>query len=498
MLFNSYEFILVFLPIVIFTFYILGKQFGHEVAIGFLILASLLFYAWWNPIYIWLILLSMLFNYGIGIVLSSRKNNRITLTIGIAANLALLGYFKYANFFVDTINDVASTSFNLNNIILPLAISFFTFQQIAYLVDTYQHKSEERNFLHYALFVTFFPQLIAGPIVHHNEMMSQFSMPETFKFNPRKMELGLTIFTLGLFKKVILADEISRYASPVFEAASNNHFLTVTDAWVGALSYSFQLYFDFSAYSDMAIGIALMFGIRLPINFMSPYKAVNIIEFWRKWHMTLSRFLRDYLYFPLGGNRKGHIRRYANLMTTMLLGGLWHGAGWTFAFWGGLHGSYLILNHAWRNARRLMGHDLENSSWWSRFISRGLTFIAVVIAWVYFRAESFESANLIVSTMFGLQPIIEFGSKLFSSGSLNNAQDLLLYLSIIIWLLPNTLQWTGYIDNEYEWWNTRKLKIFSSLVKFRASSLIAIIFSALMIYSILNLTKVSEFLYFQF
>lgn len=497
MLFNSYEFILVFLPVALFTFYFLGKYFGHKAAIGYLVLASLLFYAWWNPVYIWLILASMLFNYGIGNVLSS-KNSRIILIVGIIANLALLGYFKYANFFVDTVNNVAGTSFNLNNIILPLAISFFTFQQIAYLVDTYQKKSEERNFLQYALFVTFFPQLIAGPIVHHVEMMHQFSKPETFKFNSRKIELGLAIFSLGLFKKVILADGISNYSTPVFEAAHTHQALIMSDAWIGALGYSFQLYFDFSAYSDMAIGIALMFGIRLPINFMSPYKAVNIIDFWRRWHITLSRFLRDYLYFPLGGNRKGHVRRYVNLMLTMLLGGLWHGASWTFVFWGGLHGSYLIINHAWQKARNLIGQDIENSTWLGRFIARGITFLAVAIGWVYFRAENFESANLIIKTMFNFSSSIGNKSILFTSGSRNDAQDWLLYLAIIIWIFPNTLQWSGYINDKHKGWYTNKLKILSSFIQYRPSTFFAIILSSLMVYSILNLTKVSEFLYFQF
>lgn len=498
MLFNSHEFIFIFLPVTLFIFYLLSKRIGHEIAMVWLVLASLFFYAWWNPVYIWLILLSMLFNYGMGLVLSATRGRPSLLAIGVVANLALLGYFKYANFFVNNVNDLTGTSFNLYNIVLPLAISFFTFQQIAYLVDAYQRKTEEHNFLHYALFVSFFPQLISGPIVHHAEMMRQFSKSETFSFNSRKMELGLTIFSLGLFKKIVLADGIARYSTPVFQAAYAEELLTVVEAWIGALGYSFQLYFDFSAYSDMAIGLALMFGIRLPINFMSPYKAVNIVDFWRRWHMTLSRFLRDYLYYPLGGNRKGEVRRYTNLMITMLLGGLWHGAGWTFVFWGGLHGVYLIINHAWHRIRRLMGHDLQKSTLWGRVMARGLTFLALVIGWVYFRAESFESANLILSTMFGFQHVSTLGSTLFLGSVLHHVLIWLFALSIVTWMMPNTLQWTGYVEGQHEWQSMEVPQKFKALFQFRATAIWACFCSALMVFSILNLTQVSEFLYFQF
>ncbi len=498
MLFNSHEFIFLFLPLALFVFYFFGKRFGHEIAMLWLVLASLFFYAWWNPVYIWLILLSMLFNYGMGLTLSGKKSRRTLLAIGVVANLSLLGYYKYANFFVDAVNDLTGASFNLNNILLPLAISFFTFQQIAYLVDAYQRKTEEHSFLHYALFVTFFPQLIAGPIVHHGEMMRQFSRPETFRFNSRKMELGLTVFSLGLFKKVLLADGIARYSTPVFQAAFAEDNMTVIDAWIGALGYSFQLYFDFSAYSDMAIGIALMFGICLPVNFMSPYKAVNIIDFWRRWHMTLSRFLRDYLYFPLGGNRKGKARRYVNLMITMLLGGLWHGAAWTFALWGGLHGVYLIINHVWHYMRRLMGHDIEKSTLWGRILARGITFLALVIGWVYFRAESFESANYILSTMFGFRHVSILGSELFPGRILYQGLIWLIALSALVWLMPNVLQWTGYVESEHGWKSKRIPQRLVALFQFRLTPMWAVFCSALMIFSILKLTHVSEFLYFQF
>ena len=290
-----------------------------------LVLASLFFYGWWNPAYLLLIIGSMLFNYYTGVQLSYRQN-RLFLGIAIALNLALLGYFKYANFFVENISDLAGLGWNIEHIVLPLAISFFTFQQIAYLVDAYRRETSEYNFLHYALFVSFFPQLISGPIVHHKEMLPQF-IRETARFiEYRHLAIGISVFILGLFKKVVVADSLAPYSIEAFNAVAAGEMLTFFEAWKGALAYTFQLYFDFSGYSDMAIGLAMLFGIRLPLNFDSPYKANSVIEFWQRWHITLSRFLRDYLYIPLGGNRKGQKRRYLNLMITMLLGGLWHGA----------------------------------------------------------------------------------------------------------------------------------------------------------------------------
>jgi D-alanyl-lipoteichoic acid acyltransferase DltB (MBOAT superfamily) len=300
MLFNSYEFLFLFLPITLLGFHLIGKQGHHRVAIAWLVGASLFFYGWWNPAYLNLMLFSILFNYSIGISLSSTLGRKLSsktiLTIGVATNLAVLGYYKYANFFVDNLNALSDSNLILHKVILPLAISFFTFQQIAYLVDAYRGKAREYSFLHYCLFVTFFPQLIAGPIVHHKDMLPQFAKDAVYKLRSKNLAIGITIFTLGLFKKVVLADGVSVYATPVFNAAEAGMILTFFEAWTGALAYTFQLYFDFSGYSDMAIGIARMFGIRLPLNFNSPYKATSIIDFWRRWHITLSRFLRDYLY----------------------------------------------------------------------------------------------------------------------------------------------------------------------------------------------------------
>jgi D-alanyl-lipoteichoic acid acyltransferase DltB (MBOAT superfamily) len=336
MLFNSYEYIFIFLPITFFIYFYLNSKKLTEASKGFLVFSSLFFYSWWNPIYLPIILLSMLFNYGIGEIFTKddfvKINKKSILIFAILSNLLLLGYFKYMDFFISNINYVTSENIGLYHLALPLGISFFTFQQISYLVDSYKEETKEYDFLNYALFVTFFPQLIAGPIVHHKEMMPQFSNRWNLVKNYKNIALGLFIFSIGLFKKVVIADTFAMWATTGFDTASTLNFL---EAWSTSLAYTFQLYFDFSGYTDMAIGSALLFNIKLPINFNSPYKAVNIQDFWRRWHITLSRFLRDYIYIPLGGNRLSRFKTYSNLMITFLLGGLWHGAGWTFIVWGG-------------------------------------------------------------------------------------------------------------------------------------------------------------------
>jgi len=405
MLFNSLTFIGLFLPITVSIFYLLGFLNQHKtnksIIIVWLVLASLFFYGWWNPRYLILILGSIVFNFVIGRhLIGSINKKKWLLAVGVVLNLSLLAYFKYANFFVNNLNYFSGTTFHLDTIILPLAISFFTFQQIAYLVDCYQNKAQQSSFLYYCLFVCFVPQLIAGPIVHHKEMLPQFRAPNVGLFQSRYLMVGLTVFAIGLFKKTALADNIAYYANQTFYAAEKGESIGFIQSWLGSAAYTCQLYFDFSAYSDMAIGIALLFGFRIPLNFHSPYKAGNIIEFWRRWHMTLSRFLRDYLYIPLGGNRHGTLSRYRNLMITMLLGGLWHGAAWTFVFWGGLHGLYLTMNHLWNDyfpRARIRQFPLYG------FICKLLTLLAVIIAWVFFRAESFQGASNILSGMLGLQ-----------------------------------------------------------------------------------------------
>jgi alginate O-acetyltransferase complex protein AlgI len=468
MLFNSYSFIFFYLPVVLIGFFWLART-SHAFAAGWLALASLFFYGYWNPAYIGLLLGSIVCNYAFGMWIAKagtrseerglrneNHKNRIRdsgfgiqrtkqlLILAIAVNLLLLSYYKYANFFIGNINSLSGTHWNLGEIMLPLGISFFTFTQIAFLVDTYQGKVKEYNFIHYVLFVTYFPHLIAGPILHHKEMMPQFARASNYRLNWEHVATGLMLFTLGLCKKTLGADALAPFANGVFNGVQNGILPTAYEAWAGALAYTLQLYFDFSGYTDMALGIALLFNIKLPINFDSPYKATSIIDFWRRWHMTLSRFLRDYLYIPLGGNRKGQVRRYVNLMATMLLGGLWHGAGWTFVAWGALHGAYLTINHLWREmiAERFL-RWVPN---WIGALTGGLiTFIAVVAAWVVFRSDDIAHAKIMLEAMFGINSRpISFDAVLH--GQLLLATDLsgrdlikLLFFSLAwVWLLPNS------------------------------------------------------------
>jgi len=411
LLFNSYEFIFLFLPVTFFVYFYLNRLRLTEASKAFLVVASLFFYAWWNVKYLPLILLSMVVNYAIGRELANHKrrnrryNPKALLTAGIVFNLGLLGYYKYADFFIENINRLG-THLPLLHLALPLAISFYTFQQIAYLVDSYRGQTKEYDFLNYAVFVTFFPQLIAGPIVHHADMMPQFAKLRNKVQNPANIALGLFIFFMGLFKKVVIADTFAQWATQGFDVAKS---LNMTEAWVTSLSYTFQLYFDFSGYTDMAIGAALLFNIRLPMNFYSPYKAVSIQDFWRRWHITLSHFLRDYLYIPLGGNRKGRFRTYLNLFITFLLGGIWHGAGWTFVAWGALHGTALVIHRVWRDLQLKMPKLL---GWF-------ITFNFINVAWVFFRAKNFDDALKVLKGMFGGFPILD-GSLKASLGFLEH------------------------------------------------------------------------------
>jgi alginate O-acetyltransferase complex protein AlgI len=499
MLFNSYSFIFVFLPVTVLGFFVVGRVASKRLSILWVAVASLIYYAWWNPPYVLLILGSILANYQIGLRLSvlnhagRHRTGRAVLALGVAANLALLGYYKYANFFVDNLNQVVGSSLELAPVILPIGISFFTFQQVTYLVDAYRAETEEHSFLDYCLFVSFFPQLIAGPIVHHKEILPQFRKPGVLSADPYCIAMGLTAFSIGLFKKVILADTLATYATPVFTAADGGSALSFASAWIGSLAFTFQIYFDFSGYSDMAIGLALLFGIRIPLNFNSPYKAVNIIEFWRRWHMTLSRFLKDYLYIPLGGNRRGRTRRYVNVMVTMLIGGLWHGASWTFVVWGGLHGLYLVVNHGWHAVRRRFAPDTAGPTAVGTWAARALTFVAVVIGWVFFRVESFDGAVSMLSAMFGANGL---------TGLEEVSRRTMAFLAVgfvIVLGLPATHQLLGYsapvaadgpqaeASRSGEQWR-----------KWRPTLPWLVFASAIASVSIGNLIKVSEFLYYQF
>ncbi len=485
MLFNSYEFIFLFLPITFFIYFYLNKQHLTELSKGFLVFASLFFYSWWNVAYLPLILVSMLFNYSLGGQLARYEqkrrccSKRNLLSVGIVANLALLGYFKYSDFFIENFNLLTGGSLSLLHLALPLAISFYTFQQIAYLVDSYRSETKEYDFLNYAVFVTFFPQLIAGPIVHHKEMMPQFATLRNKVINYHNIALGLFIFSMGLFKKVAIADTFAIWATEGFDVATK---LEMIEAWATSLSYTFQLYFDFSGYTDMAIGLALLFNITLPINFNSPYKALSIQSFWRRWHITLSRFLKDYLYIPLGGNRKGELRTYLNLFATFLLGGIWHGAGWTFVFWGALHGIALMVHRAWQK----LGITLPALLAWF------ITFNFVNIAWVFFRAKEWSDAIKVLHGMFA-------GALIFPA-ALESRLDFLKPLGItfggwingihgdfytILWLICGFVVVVG-MKNSMQWRDQFKPTMLHMLA------------TVLFLLSIFILYRKSEFIYFNF
>ncbi len=529
MLFNSYQFIFVFLPVTLLGFFQIGKKGKYQLSMGWLVLTSLVFYGWANPGYLILLMISIGCNYLIGIELSNYQENsqekrwlnkKQILFLGIVINLSLLAYYKYTDMIILTFDNLLGTNFNLKNIILPLGISFFTFNQIAYLVDNYKRKTQEYSFLKYCLFVAFFPYLTSGPIVHHKEITPQFNNEEIYRYNSQNVAIGLTIFFIGLFKKVIFADSIATYATPIFDAGSQGISLPFLEAWGGALAYSIQLYFDFSGYSDMAIGVARMFGIKLPLNFDSPYKAVNIAEFWRQWHMTLSGFLRDYLYIPLGGNRQGEPRRYVNLIVTMLLGGLWHGAGWNFVLWGGLHGVYLVIHRQWQSLRIYLGHDLKNSSWGQRAISRLITFLAVVITWVFFRAKDMSTAWNIIKGMLGLNGIsfpANIADALKIKGFLANlgvsftvsggTEMVFTYLWVVVllaiaWVTPNTQEWMALYSpalNENVRHSDNELgSNFWKRLRWMPTKIWSIIIGIIAGLGIVYLLRPTEFLYFQF
>jgi D-alanyl-lipoteichoic acid acyltransferase DltB (MBOAT superfamily) len=406
MLFNSFAFLFFYLPVVLAGYFVLGRR--QALWAGWwLALASLFFYGYWSAVHLPLLMLSICFNYVCGRQLAGQAaqalplRRKAWLIASVGANLALLGWYKYANFIVVSIHELNGSVWRGWDILLPIGISFFTFTQIAFLVDCYRGQLREYRFGHYLLFVSYFPHLVAGPILHHREMMPQFADPANSRLQPANVAIGLSIFVIGLAKKVLIADNIAPLVNPVFAAGAHPPLL---EAWTGTLAYAFQLYFDFSGYCDMAIGLSRLFGVKLPLNFNSPYKAANISEFWRRWHMTLSRFLRDYLYIPLGGNRHGRFARGRNLMLTMLLGGLWHGAGWTFLVWGGLHGLYLALHQAWWHRQHQGGTSgavRTDGSAWQRSGGVALTFMAVTVAWVFFRAPDLASAVDILGALVG-------------------------------------------------------------------------------------------------
>ncbi|MFK2826358.1 MBOAT family protein [Bacillus sp. B190/17] len=481
MIFNSFEFIFLFLPIVLLGYFLLN-HWNFTLAKAWLLGGSLFFYGWWNPSYLPLIFASLIVNFLIGTALGKESflsKRKLILTIGVVFNVSLLGYFKYYDFFVENINFLFHESIMLKNLLLPLAISFYTFQQIGYLVDSYRQETKGYSFLDYSLFVTFFPQLIAGPIVHHSQVMKQFRQQENRRLNPHNFALGLLIFSIGLFKKVAVADSFAIWANKGYAMADS---LTFVDGWMTALAYTFQLYFDFSGYSDMAIGAGLLFNIRLPKNFLSPYKAVDIQDFWRRWHITLNIFLTQYIYIPLGGSRKGPARTYINILIIFFISGFWHGAGWTFIVWGMMHGAASVIARAWKKA----GHALNKPIAWF------ITFNFVNVSWVFFRAPDFQTAIHVLKSMAGMngfylpKEVIEslhipLGSPVLFNFNLGSP-----FLEVLLYMIGGFLI-ILFTKNSIEWRD-----------EFKPKKTVALYAAILFLYSVMQLQQVTAFLYFNF
>jgi D-alanyl-lipoteichoic acid acyltransferase DltB (MBOAT superfamily) len=481
MLFNSYIFVLLFLPLVLVGYFGLNHFGKYTLANLFLIGMSLWFYGYYNPSYLLVIGCSILFNYGISrlIIRTEGITQKCLLAVGIAANAASIFYFKYYDFFADNVNRVFGTSFVIRNVVLPLGISFFTFQQISYLVDTYRGETKDYGFIEYALFVAYFPQLIAGPIVLHKEMIPQFREEKRRKIDYHNMSHGLYIFAIGLFKKVLIADTLSQAVSWGFGTVDD---LSWVEALIVSVSYTLQLYFDFSGYCDMAMGIACMMNIGLPQNFNSPYRSTSIVDFWSRWHMSLTRFLREYIYFPLGGSRAGNVKTYRNIMVVFLVSGIWHGANWTFIVWGLIHGIFNCLNRLTKN----LWEKVPKAIRWL------VNFAIVNVLWVIFRADDLKQAGQFLRRMisFGNFEIREALAECFK----------LREFSIF---LPGQI--CGITTSYYLMWVMLIIVLVLS-VKARNSS--EIVFQEtkgraaatviLLVWSILSFSGVSEFLYFGF
>lgn len=473
-------------------FFVIAKN-NHSQAAGFLGLASLIFYAWFSVKALPLLLGLILINYLLGLKLSARKN-KLLLIFSLAVNFALLLFFKYVNFFIDSTQsiyrlfDPSYTGITALDIALPIGISFFTFTQIAFLIDCYQGKVKERNFIHYLLFVTYFPHLIAGPVLHHAQMMPQFAKNETYQLNYINLALGILIFSIGLGKKILLANPLGEYADSFFSHLSIGYLPSFANSWLGTLAYTFQIYFDFSGYTDMAIGLSLLFGITLPINFNAPYRSTSIIEFWRRWHISLSTFLRDYLYIPLGGNRYGNARRHLNLMITMVLGGLWHGANWNFVFWGFAHGLLLAINHSWQSLHinsHFKGPICRGFFW-------GITFITICFTWVLFRVDHFDQIIPVYHGMLGLNGFESTKNYWGFSAHLKASQlYTLLVLAMLITLLGKP---SHQLKDALLAWH-HKSSVISTSVKCYAISISVFLF---VLYCINQVGSYNPFLYFQF
>jgi alginate O-acetyltransferase complex protein AlgI len=482
--------------------------------IAFLVGASSIFYAWHHPTYIFLIFSSIFVNFYSAKLMSRQTSLRkVVFIITVSFNIFLIFLFKYYNFFISNINVISGVQFSLLNTLLPLGISFFTFQQIGFIVSIYRKTEEMPNFLEYSAFITFFPQLIAGPIVKHSDYLPQLKTPLAYRISAKNIAIGGTIFVIGLYKKVILADSVGAVADTAFSFVSSGKTLNFTEAWLGAISYSFQIYFDFSGYSDMAIGLSRMFNIKLPCNFLSPYRATSIIDFWRRWHISLSSFLRESIYIPLGGNRKGNFIRFSNLMITMLIGGLWHGASWAFVVWGGIHGVLLIVNH-------LLRHFLpkpEVSGRGIRFVKTLSVFTVVTFAWVFFRAESFADAQSVLGSMLNFRSLAfphqivslftKFGVDLtfLQKGFLLNPNLLkqaLVFCStcaVIAFCFPNVYDWLAYFKPAKDYQRPFYVREnWFKKIAWRPTIAAGLFILLLLTFAFGEVNSRNEFIYFQF
>jgi len=488
MLFNSYNFIFLFFPIVYILFLLLHINKRPELSKLILLFSSFVFYGFWSIKYLSLLLSSILVNYFIGsIILNddvSAYKKKVALISGISFNLVLLSFFKYSNFFIENIDRLFHINLPLLNIMLPVAISFITFQQISYLCDCHNNSISNHSLLEHALYTSFFPRLISGPIVRYNEMMPQFHSKKDFSTIPDNIIIGAIFFSFGLFKKVIIADQFAVWADFGFQ---NSNSLSFIGALAASFSYTFQIYFDFSGYTDMAIGTALFFGISLPINFDSPYKAINIRDFWRRWHITLSRFLRDYLYIPLGGNRKGFRRSLINVLITFFLCGLWHGAGWTFVLWGLLHGIALVFHAIWR----------KTSFKLNRLVAWFITFNFVNFAWIFFRAENVEVGLNFFRALAGYNGI-------FSSEAVQTSQQLFMSSSFRPWYVFHEINgsiitpiWLAvFFIICIAFPNTNK--VVQTIQQTKNKNRYALLAGMFFTLAILFLEKSTEFIYFNF
>lgn len=522
MLFNSYLFIFIFLPITLAGFIII-RRFNYPKLINlWLIAASLVFYSWWTPKYIVLLVFSIVFNYAMGLIINKTCEqphlHKKVLIFGVSANILLLGYFKYAGFLTGIVTDLSGLPINLGKIVLPLAISFFTLQQISYLIDAYRGEAKKFDFISYMASVSFFPHLISGPIVRYRDLMPQFSTESGAKnYSSTDLAVGLTIFIMGLFKKVILADTIAVHANLAFSAAAAGAHVTLLEAWGATMAFSFQVYFDFSGYSDMAIGLGRIFGIRLPINFNSPYKAINFIDFWRRWHITLTEFIRDYIYFPLGGSRKGLSRQYLNVMIIMVVCGVWHGAGWGYFIWGAMHGAYIVINLIWFRLRHYWGHDPRHTTWYGTVVALAITFAAFQVSMAVFRADNLHTTWVLIKGMAGFNGVLLpeghvnlYGLAFLKPALLNwhiqvgkitllgpYVMEWLVLCWFVVWFMPNTQEIMSRVEPALGY-QLRATEGTWAWLRWRPSPPWALVCGILAVASLIMIARPSPFLYFQF